>query len=346
MALSSTRGLPQHVVRSIVSPLQAMEELGFGMAACLQGTGILSSQLEDPNALMSLQQELAFYRNCLELSSDSTIGLKLGEPFTPQRHGLFGYAVLSAATFRHALAVVEHFGKLTFSFYELKFGEEGGRAWFSMVSPPPIEQRLLDLYSDRDMTAAMVGFAETLGEPFVVDEVYLTHDGHGCEQIYRDHFGAKVNFNSNINKLVFSAKLLDRLLPQADPESSQHMQQQCQRLIARLSKQGKFVDEVRMLILGRPGGFPSIENVAESLHMSSSTLRRRLKEEGSSFRALTDEIRFGLAKDYLVETRLPLEEISELLGYTEPGNFSHAFRRWSGESPRSWRSRQTDEPQY
>jgi AraC-like DNA-binding protein len=75
--------------------------------------------------------------------------------------------------------------------------------------------------------------------------------------------------------------------------------------------------------------------------MSVRTLRRRLREEGSSYRELLDEIRFGLARDYLTDTRLPLEEISELLGYSEPGNFSHAFRRWSGQSPRLYRQELT-----
>lgn len=340
MTIPSSNTLPQHVVRSIASPLQVMEELGFELPICLKGTGILSSQLNDPTAVMTLQQEMAFYRNCLELTGDPAIGLKLGKLFTPQRYGLFGYALLSAPTFRHALTIVEHFGKLTFSFYTFGNGEEEGRAWFSMFDPPPMEQPLLDLYSDRDMSAAVVGFSETLGKQFVTDEVHLTHNGHGLEQVYRAHFGAEVNFGSSVNQLYFDATLLDRYLPQADPESSEHLQQQCRRLIDRLSNQGQFVDEVRMLILRRPGSFPSIEAVAEQMHMSSSTVRRRLKEEGSNFRSLLDEVRFGLAKEYLAETNLPLEEISDLLGYTEPGNFSHAFRRWSDESPREWRNRQ------
>jgi len=75
--------------------------------------------------------------------------------------------------------------------------------------------------------------------------------------------------------------------------------------------------------------------------MSVRTLRRRLKEEGSSYRELLDEIRYGLAREYLGQTQLPLEEISGLLGYTEAGNFSHAFKRWSGMSPREWRVQQS-----
>lgn len=57
----------------------------------------------------------------------------------------------------------------------------------------------------------------------------------------------------------------------------------------------------------------------------------------SSYRELLDEIRFGLAKEYLAKTNLSMEEICGLLGYSESGNFSHAFRRWNGQSPRAWR---------
>jgi AraC-like DNA-binding protein len=314
-----------------------MNDLGYDSQACLKGSGILLSQLDNANARMSLQQELAFYRNALELSGDPVVGLRLGEPFIPQRYGLFGYALLSAATFRHALTLTENFGRLTFSFYTFTYGVSGRRAWFSMSEPPPFEQELVDLYLDRDMSAAVVDFREILGGPFPIEEIHITHDGHGRQQDYRDYYGCVVHFCADSNKLVFSSALLDNPLPQSDPESSRHFQQQCQLLIAKLTTQGHFVDDVRMLMLARPGFFPDIDYVAEKLGMSTRTLRRRLKEEGSNYRALLDEIRFGLAKEYLGKTNLPMEEICGLMGYSEPGNFSHAFRRWSGQSPRDWR---------
>ena len=329
--------LSAHPVRSLLPALGVMIELGFDSQACLKGTGILLSQLDDANARMSLQQELGFYRNALELTGSPVIGLKLGEPFIPQRYGLFGYALLSAATFRHALTLTENFGRLTFSFFTFKHGVSGGLAWFSMSEPPPFEQELVDLYLDRDMSAAVVDFRAILGWPFPIEEVYITHDGHSRQQDYRDYYGCTVHFSADSNKLVFSSALLDHVLPQSDPESSQHFQQQCQLLIAKLTAQGHFVDDVRMLMLARPGFFPDIDYVAEKLGMSTRTLRRRLKEEDSNYRALLDEIRFGLAREYLGKTNLPMEEICGLLGYSEPGNFSHAFRRWSGQCPRDWR---------
>ncbi len=337
----SLHDLLPHPARALLPALGVMESLGHDGQACLKGTGILSSELTNPEAKMTLQQELAFYRNVLELSGDATIGLKLGEPFLPQRYGLFGYALLSAATFRHALTLTENFGSLTFSFFSFRFGASGRRAWFSMSGPPPIGQDLIDLYLDRDMSAARVDFSEIMGRPFEIEEVSLVHDGHGRKQVYIDYFGCKVKFGEECGRFVFDSDLLDQPLPQSDPESSRHFQQQCQMLIAKLSSQGHFVDDVRMLVLARPGFFPDIDYVAEKLGMSTRTLRRRLNGEGTSYRELIDEIRYGLAREYLSQTRLPMEEISTLLGYTESGNFSHAFRRWSGQSPRTWRQAST-----
>lgn len=329
--------LPQRPIRALLLPLSVMDSLGFDTRRCLLGTGVTNSQLKGGSARISLQQELRFYRNILDITGDPTIGLKLGEPFVPQHYGLFGYALMSAETFRHALAITENYGRLTFSFFTFRFGVSGGSAWFSMTDPPEIEPDLINLYLDRDLSAARVDFEAISGIQDLVQRVRLPHRGGGRTAIYREHFACEVLFNEPDGRLEFDSALLDQNLPQSDPESSRHLQQQCQMLIAKLTTQGRFVDDVRLLILARPGYFPDIDYVAEKLDMSTRTLRRRLKQEGSSYRTLLDEVRFGLAREYLVNTQLPMEEVSRLLGYTESGNFSHAFRRWSGDSPSVWR---------
>lgn len=336
------QNLPPHPIRSLLPALEVMEQLGYDRQTLLHGTGVLLSQLEDHEVRITLQQELAFYHNLLTSSGDPTIGLKLGEQFPPQRYGLFGYALMSAATFRHALTLVNNFGRLTFTFFTLRFGVSGRHAWISMSDPPPVDEELIALYLDRDLSACVLSFQEILGTSILPEQICLSHDGHGRQASYREYFGCDVEFSADCGKVVFASDLLDRPLPQSDPDSSHHLQQQCQMLIAKLTSQGHFIDDVRRLILARPGFFPDIDYVAEKLDMSSRTLRRRLTAEGGSYRELLDEVRYGLAREYLEATSLPMEEISILLGFTEPGNFSHAFKRWSGLAPREWRQASAD----
>ena len=313
--------------------------MGFDRQTCLKRTGIMLSEVEDAKTRLSFQQELAFYRNILRLTKDPLIGLKLGEPFPPQRYGLYGYALLSAPTLRHALSFAAHFGELTFTFFTFEFSAQEGEASFAMSDPPPIAQDLIDVYLDRDMSACMVALSAIMGSPFPAKELHLAHDGHGREREYRDHFGCEVVFRSEPSRVVFSDSILDKRLPQTDPRLSQQFEQQCRLLIERTSHKSQLCDEVQITILARPGEFPDIDTVAQRLHMSTRTLRRRLKEEGRSYRELMDDVRFGLAKEYLLTTNLNVAEVSVLVGYNEPGSFSHAFRRWSGHSPRAYRER-------
>jgi len=61
-----------------------------------------------------------------------------------------------------------------------------------------------------------------------------------------------------------------------------------------------------------------------------------LKEEGVSFRALTEEVREALAEEFLQSSHLSLEEIADRLGYAEASSFIHAFKRWKGHPPRAY----------
>ena len=91
-----------------------------------------------------------------------------------------------------------------------------------------------------------------------------------------------------------------------------------------------------MLMLSA-GDFPGIDQVAARLHMSKSTLGRRLESESTSFRAITDQVKNLLAKEYLTNTELSVADIAHLLDYTDTANFRRAFVRWNGKTPSAYR---------
>ena len=98
---------------------------GHSVQQCLKGTGILTSQLDDPHQTITLRQEIRFHRNLIELSGDPTLGLRIGSAYLPQRYGLLGYAVLSAATLRDALVIATNFGDLSFTWFGLRLAVAG-----------------------------------------------------------------------------------------------------------------------------------------------------------------------------------------------------------------------------
>ncbi len=224
----------------------------------------------------------------------------------------------------------------------MEFVVVGKAAKFSFSNSIAMEPELHHLFCDRELAATEAACSAIMGRSVAIERVQLLHDGHNRKPAYREFFGCEPEFLAPGIALEFSSSLLDSALPQSDAESSRYFHQQCQMLIAKMSSQSSFVDDVRQLVLARPGYFPDIELVAEKLQMSTRTLRRRLKGENSSFQSIVNEVRYSLARQYLLETQLPLESISELLGYSEPGNFSHAFKRWSTISPAAYRRQQAE----
>ncbi|MBF3306782.1 helix-turn-helix transcriptional regulator, partial [Pseudomonas aeruginosa] len=102
---------------------------------------------------------------------------------------------------------------------------------------------------------------------------------------------------------------------------------------------GGLAGRIRDRLLRTPGHLPDMQTLAMELHLTVRTLRRRLDDEGSSYRLLLDEVRQALAEELLATGAIRLEEIAERLGYGEVSNFSHAFRRWKGMTPRQYRQR-------
>jgi AraC-like DNA-binding protein len=86
-----------------------------------------------------------------------------------------------------------------------------------------------------------------------------------------------------------------------------------------------------------PHAKASASNVARKLAISTRTLSRKLRDEDVAFAEILEETRAALAKRYLAERDLPVSEIAWLLGYGEVSSFTHAFKRWTGTTPRQFR---------
>lgn len=328
-----------HHIKAISPALGAMQTMGFSAADCLRDTGLRESDLLRPTTELgfTLEQEFQFHRNLLELTDNPMLGLLLGKAYQLETYGLLGYAFMSAPTLRQALVILRNYGPLTFSLFDMNFLVEGPRATLRLSPDIPIPDDLLAYYVDRDLTAAVNGGQGSLRVPMEPQHIQLLHYGEGQREIYERHFRCPVSFSAEASELQLDATVLDTAMPLRDSETSSTCQQQCRLLLARMRSGSTFVDKVRQLILARPGYFPDIDYVAEKLNMTSRTLRRRLAREDSSYQEILAEVRYELAREYLATSTLPLEEISVLLGYSAPGNFSNAFKRWHGSSPRQYR---------
>jgi len=146
-----------------------------------------------------------------------------------------------------------------------------------------------------------------------------------------------IEFNAPTTTITFPLAVGEWTIATANPAVTDIFRQQCEALLRPLTGSGVVSNRVRHVLMRTLDTPPGIDTVARALAMSERTLRRRLSDEQTTYRALIDQVRAEMASQYLRQTTLPATEISRLLGFDNVANFRRAFRRWFGKTPQSQR---------
>ena len=177
-----------------------------------------------------------------------------------------------------------------------------------------------------------------LGADWAPTEVLLPRAKPADAEPYRRHFRAPVRFDQEIAALVFPSRCLELRIAGADPLLRAMVEERIKQL--KGAQGSDFSDDIRRLLRMRlTSNHCSADDIADLLAMHRRTLSRRLKGDGMGYRDISNEIRFEIARQLLGDTDVPLGQIAAALDYSEASAFSRAFRRWSGETPKAWRSR-------
>lgn len=326
-----------HSAKTILSPLARLREEGVSVGQALTGTGLSLSILNKPEQHVSLSQELIFLRNLRKATANPAIGLKVGACYPLTLFGIYGYALMSAATVSDALKLAYQYVELSFAFYEHSMSFRGNLVVMCMASTDYNSDDIAML-NEREMIATLMILRGLMGEDFRLHSATLCNAPQTSIAEYEKYFECPVSFNAEENALIFSDSLLHIPVLQCDSDTASLCIERCERLKARLTEEYNIVDEVRELILLRPGYFPNIDEMSSRLNMSGRTLRRKLTAHGIGYQKILDDLRFELSREYLYTTNISVEQISILLGYSDPAHFSNAFRRWAGVPPSDFRA--------
>ena len=171
-------------------------------------------------------------------------------------------------------------------------------------------------------------------------QLKMRHVRNGTPEEFRAFFGSDVEFGADADAVSFPAQLAALPVTGRDEYLNEMLRRYAEEALARKPASGRrFVRRWRKRC---PGccrtARPWHRRSSRRLGMSSRTLSRKLGEEGASFAEILDQLRAALAKHYLDDEALPVSEIAWLLGYREVSSLTHAFKRWTGRTPRQFRS--------
>lgn len=255
--------------------------------------------------------------------------------------GVMGYAAINSGTVGRAINFLYRYHELTSDRYHDTLTIHDGVA---RVTPLPLIAHISDFKNIAEDSLA--GNWRTLclliGPDIDASDARANFDFPEPEygQTYREIFSCPVSFNEEMNELLFPSAWLDLPIASANQTMADICTAMCERLLGAADSSRETAQVVRRLLLSRPGRrMYRLEEAATELNLSTAQLRKRLYRAGTSYKKLVLEIRMALARHYLEDTNLAIQEIAYLLDYSQAAPFSRAFKTYYGDSPEQAREK-------
>ncbi|GLQ30143.1 AraC family transcriptional regulator [Litoribrevibacter albus] len=286
---------------------------------------------------LSMDQTVQLWGACIEHSNNPFFGLHFGEQVRPGTFHIVGYTLMNSATLGSALDKLNQYQRLISDggiFQKLPTKKGTWLIYHQKPDSLPFYYHQIDA-----VFAALIAFARwTTGEEIMPIEVSFQRPQTNDESEYLRLFGAAPNYGQTFDGILISDDALSLPLLEADEELCTMHEEHAKQRLGELGQVRNIRHKVAQLIEHRlSSSHVTRPHIAQCLNMSEKSLQRRLAEEDTCFQTVLDNVRERLARHYLEETKLPLSEIAELLGFTDNSAFYKAFKRWTNLNPGAYR---------
>lgn len=308
----------------------------------LERAAIKPADLEDPDNRVPLESYRALMHAGQALAGDPALALHFGEAVSLPDVSIVGLIAQASETMTDAFLQVNRFASLlievdTGGKDRLELAEDGEGSWLVDNRTNPNDFPELTESSFARMVCSARRFSG--GQSFV-KAVHVTHARPAYSAEYDTILQIPVTFASNKNALLLDASWSPAHMP---PRSSRYVFGILSDRAERLLKELEATKTVRALVESTiipilHKGDPGVDAIAGKMAMSRKTLYRKLKDEGTTYERLLDELRRRMAEHYLSGKKTSVNETAYLVGFSEPAAFSRAFKRWTGKNPRDLRN--------
>jgi AraC-like DNA-binding protein len=329
-------------VRKVLAESEAdIDEKSF-----LHSLGIAPDSLKDPSHMLPDTVYYAFLEKLTTVDKNPiTLPLRAGAAMRCNDYGAFGLAWKSATDLRGSYDRAERYARVltSVSTYEVERINEGAFMHLHRDG-----ERRLGLRLSNEATIASIASIsrEVSTKVFIPIAVFFKHPAPESITEHEKYFGCPVYFESDKDALLVSKETMQTPNKLGDVSISRFFETHLEAEVAKLEDDSALDRQVRIQVSqSLSEGVPTLSEIARRLGMSGRTLQRRLSDHGYSYQTLVDESRRQLAKRLLQQTDFSLVEVAFMTGFSEQSAFTRAFKRWAGQTPRSFRIASQSEPQ-
>lgn len=304
----------------------------------LLSMGINPDSSVDPKLMVSAPDYYSFLEKLAVLDKDAvTIPLRAGAAMRCDDYGAFGLAFKSATSLHGSYRRAGRYARVltSVSNYEVEMSPRGGLMHLYRDGERSLGMRL----SNEATIASVVSISrEVCTREFNPLAIYFKHPKPQTTTNHKDYFGCPVYFNSDKDALLVSHEMLKTPNKLGDQSISKFFDKHLESEVLEL-EDSETLDQMVCKQISRSlsEGVPTVSDMACHLGMSSRSLQRKLADQNLSYRFLVEKSRRLLAKKLLQQTEYSLVEVAFMTGFSEQSAFTRAFKRWVGETPRSYR---------
>jgi AraC-like DNA-binding protein len=323
------------VIRLISEVLN--EHYGVDPEPLLEAAGIEQQRAEVSGSRVSRESVMLLWELAAAATNDPSVGLVVGSKVRATTFYALGVAFMTCDTLADSLEVLCRY--------------------YRVIATVPMELNLVNskkttaleiIYTDPDFPLLPVPFDSFIASIVGLCRIASTADFHPLEVRlsfvdnnrggdYRALFEAPVVFDAGTSALVFDRASLNEPLPGRSSDLLNASDRILSDYVAALNPDAVSTAVRRLLLELLPAGKAQLEVIAKRLHVSRSTLQRRLQNENTTYKDLLESTRRSLAVEYVGDDKYAICYISFLLGFSDQSNFSRAFKRWTGVSPKVYR---------
>lgn len=322
--------------------LQMCAERGYARDRMLAGLDIDAATVDEDGASLSIRQHMSLLLKAIDLSGgEGGLGFELGLRIGLSTHSRVALTMLSQMTVGDAIRLGTQMSQIFVPVYRGRLEEVDGFAVLDISMDMPVPDKLYRYAYDMGLVSVWSGLLSLFGGVWSDVELWFAYPEPDYFPSYRDRLPA-CRFDMGANQICFPASQLARRIQTGDPVMAQLTKEKMIRELDARKQQGKasILTLLEPLLVRGPDGYPDMDTVCSKLCMSTRTLKRKLQQAGTGFQVLLDDVRRQDAMRLLGNSDHSIEEVAVWMGFVEPANFTHAFRRWTGATPSEWRRSQ------
>jgi len=317
---------------------KAIDSYGHDSRELFEEAGMDHARLRNPLARFQAHAVDRLWILAEEAIADPGFGLTVASFWHPTTLHALGYSWLASDNLAEAFDCALRYTSIVDTESEgvlrIESTEDHYKAIIDVdwIDPPPSASAV-----DAVLAMLLIMCQAAYGSNFRLQRVTIQHEAPAFRKRFEDLFQAPVDFSETENVLWIDPELVKEPLATANPELVRINNRIVTDYLAQLDHSDLGMRVRSKLIEHLPGGHFSEAEIASSLNVSQRSLQRKLREQEMSFTQLLENTRRELAIQYARDPQHSFNEVAFLLGFTEPANFSRAFKRWHGKSPSQFR---------